>query len=60
MQKLKKLVSRTTNSRTYKSAYYKIVCRCPICSANKGCNKRKRNVKNKQRTWKKYRKTKYK
>ena len=60
MQKLKKLISEVTNSRTYKSAYYKIVCGCPICSANKGCNKRMRKKINKQRTWKKYRKTKYK
>ena len=57
MQKIKKLISEVTNSRTYKRANFKIVCSCPRCSPHRGCNRLR--VK-RQRNWKKFRKTKYK
>ncbi len=58
MQKIKKLISQVTHSRTYKMAYYKTVCKCARCSPHKGCNQSGKG--NRQRSWKQFRKTKWK
>jgi len=54
--KVKKVMSETTYSRTYKGLKGSIVSGCPICSPHKGCNKRWHYDRN----WKEYRKTKWK
>lgn len=55
--KLKKTMSETVDSSTFKKAYYPTVCDCQKCSPNKGCNK---NRKKYQKNWKKFRNTKWK
>ena len=49
----------TDNRSVYKKLFTKLYSSCPMCSPNKGCNKRSRNRFH-IRTWKKFRKTKYK
>jgi hypothetical protein len=54
--KAKQTLQTTTNSRTYKLVMRGIYFGCPICGPHSGCN----SNFNKQRNWKKFRKTKYK
>lgn len=55
--KPKKTMNETVDSSTFKKAYYGMVCDCPKCPPNKGCNK---NRKKYQKNWKKFRNTKWK
>lgn len=57
MKKLKKIMKEAIDSLTYKRAYYYTFCNCKKCSPHKGCNRRR--IKD-QRSWKKFRNTKYK
>ena len=56
--KVKKEFDNTSNSYVYKKLAIQVeLTGCPICSPNRGCNRRR---KKKIRNWKKQRKTKWK
>lgn len=52
--KVKKILSETMDSQTYKMALGHSSFSCPICPTNKGCN---RNRNNDFTSWKNYRTT---
>ena len=54
--KVKKIVETTSNSKEYKRLRGITNSGCPICAPHRGCN-RNRNV---SKSWKSYRKTKWK
>jgi len=60
MKKIKKIMGEATDSLTYKRAYFQIICSCPKCSPHKGCNRQRDRRGKRQRSWKKFRNTKYK
>lgn len=60
MSKIKKIMREAIDNLTYRRAYCQIICHCTFCSPNKGCNRRVRRRRNFQRSWKKFRKNKYK
>ena len=53
-------MGEATDSLTYKRANFKIICSCPKCSPHKGCNRQRDRRGKRQRSWKKFRNTKYK
>lgn len=57
MRRLHVLKETTSDARTYKMAQNSLVSGCPICAPHRGCNRWKSD---RQRTWKKFRKTKWK
>jgi len=54
--KVKKMMSETDDSRTYKRLKNNSVSSCHICSPHKGCNR----MWDYERSWKEYRKTQWK
>ncbi len=56
MKKNKKMNS-ASDSLTFKRAYFETISRCPKCSPHKGCNRRRGKA---QKSWKRFRKNKYK
>lgn len=55
MRNAKKVFKNTDNSRVYKMANRETFTSCPICSPNKGCNRK--NRWGGMTSWKKIRKT---
>lgn len=53
-------MSEAIDSLTYKRVYYQTFCSCPKCSPHKGCNRQRDRRGKRQRSWKKFRKTKWK
>lgn len=54
MRKFIEVLKKTTNNRVYNMAHNELVSSCPICAPHRGCN---RNRKNRDDSWKSYRKT---
>ena len=54
--KVEKIVKTTTNSKEYKRLTGYQVSGCPICAPHRGCNRRRNSA---NRSWKSYRKTKW-
>jgi len=57
LNKGSKGLSDVDNRTVYKKMYNRIVSSCPICAPHKGCN---RGHRQRDRSWKRFRKTKYK
>lgn len=57
MKKAVKQLKNTTISRVYNMAINELFLGCQICSPHRGCN---RNRKNRDDSWKSYRKTQWK